>query len=100
MDHLKFVHQRMSSAPPPQPPLSSPAYEVGILCSVTIACDWFIWYIVPGAPLNLDVMIVNSSAVEVSWSPPLLANGIILEYQVYYVDYDKLKMEEKAQKVS
>ena len=27
MNHLKFVHQRMSSAPPPQPPLSSSAYE-------------------------------------------------------------------------
>ena len=50
--------------------------------------------------MNLDLREVNSSAVEVSWSPPLSANGIILEYQVFYISYDKHKIEEKARKVS
>ena len=58
------------------------------------------WNIVPGEPRNLEVTEVNSLAVRVSWSPPISANGIILEYQVHYVGYEKLKAEEKEQKVS
>ena len=50
--------------------------------------------------MNLDLRKVNSSAVEVSWSPPLSANGIILEYQLFYISYDKHKIEEKTQKVN
>ena len=56
--------------------------------------------IVPGVPRNLSLRQVSSSAVEVSWSPPLLANGIIVEYQVHYVGYDKPEIEGKEQKVS
>lgn len=56
-----------------------------------------VWNVVPGEPRNLDVTEVGSTSVRVSWSPPLLANGIILEYQVNYVGYEKV--EEKEQKV-
>ena len=39
----------------------------------------------------------DSSTVRVSWSPPSLANGIILDYQVHYEGY---KTGEKQPTVS
>ena len=64
-----------------------------------------IWNLVPGEPRDLDVTKVGSSAVgasavRVSWSPPLSPNGVILEYQVHYVGYEKVKADEKEQNVS
>ncbi len=63
-----------------------------------------VWNLVPGEPRDLDVTKVGSSAVRapavrVSWSPPLSPNGIILEYQVHYVGYEKAKVDEKEEKV-
>ena len=59
-----------------------------------------IWNLVPGEPRDLDVTKVRLSVVRVSWSPPLSPNGIILEYQVHYVGYNKVKADEKEQNVS
>jgi len=39
--------------------------------------------IVPGAPENLKVEVLNI-AVKISWQPPLLANGIIIFYNITY----------------
>ena len=34
-----------------------------------------------------------------SWSSPVSTNGIILEYQIFYVGYEKHEIEEKMEKV-
>lgn len=54
---------------------------------------------VPGVPVDLQVAFKgkSSSTVRVSWSPPSLANGIILDYQVHYEGY---KAGEKQHTVS
>uniref|UniRef100_A0A0R3RLI5 Fibronectin type-III domain-containing protein n=1 Tax=Elaeophora elaphi TaxID=1147741 RepID=A0A0R3RLI5_9BILA len=38
---------------------------------------------VPSAPRDMEVMLVNASAVKVSWEKPLYANGDIIGYYVY-----------------
>ncbi|VDN02783.1 unnamed protein product [Thelazia callipaeda] len=40
-------------------------------------------FIVPSAPRDLEVVLVNASAVKVSWEKPLYANGDIIGYYVY-----------------
>ena len=41
--------------------------------------------LVPGEPLNVQALAVNSSAVEVTWDPPADGdrNGVIRGYQIY-----------------
>ena len=59
-----------------------------------ITATIFIFILVPGAPINviLDQLNPSKSAIQVTWSPPVSKNGIILEYQVNYVGY---KAEDK-----
>ena len=37
---------------------------------------------VPGVPQDIVVQLINSSAVLVSWFPPSMANGIIVDYEL------------------
>ena len=40
-------------------------------------------FIVPGShPLNLNISIINSSTLLLSWSQPLIPNGIITKYTI------------------
>ena len=38
----------------------------------------------PSNPQNLMVVIVNSTAIMVSWQPPTMPNGVITAYNVWY----------------
>uniref|UniRef100_A0A8R1XR37 Fibronectin type-III domain-containing protein n=1 Tax=Onchocerca volvulus TaxID=6282 RepID=A0A8R1XR37_ONCVO len=38
---------------------------------------------VPSAPRDIEVILVNASAVKISWEKPLYANGDIIGYYVY-----------------
>ena len=40
-------------------------------------------YIVPGPPEDLRIRVLNV-AVEISWEPPLMPNGIITFYNITY----------------
>ena len=43
----------------------------------------FAFIIVPGSfPENLNISFVNSSALHLSWSQPLIPNGIIIKYTI------------------
>ena len=48
---------------------------------------------VPGVPLNLGVVIINSSAVIVSWSSPSMVNGIILNYELCCNKKDEMQQK-------
>ena len=37
---------------------------------------------VPGVPQDIVVQLINSTAVLVTWSPPSMANGIIVDYEL------------------
>ena len=40
-------------------------------------------YIVPGSPpVNLNINVVNSSTLSISWSQPLIPHGIITKYTI------------------
>ena len=39
---------------------------------------------VPSVPVDLDIEIINSSAVVISWSTPFSTNGVILSYELCY----------------
>lgn len=43
--------------------------------------DFF--FLVPSAPRDMEVLLVNASAVKVSWEKPLYTNGDIIGYYVY-----------------
>lgn len=41
-------------------------------------------YVVPmDPPISITVSVVNSTAIEVEWSPPETPNGIIIYYTIY-----------------
>ena len=44
----------------------------------------FILCLAPNPPLNVNASTVNSTAVQISWSPPDITNGIIRYYTVVY----------------
>ena len=40
----------------------------------------------PGtAPVNCSATAINSTAIMITWSPPVMPNGIITDYNVSYV---------------
>ena len=42
-----------------------------------------LFFIGPGSsPTNLNIIIINSFALHLSWSPPLIPNGIITRYTI------------------
>ena len=59
-----------------------------------------IFPLVPGKPRSLVAEVINSSAVSLSWSPPLFKNGIICEYQVNYSGYKPTEREGSSESVS
>ena len=43
----------------------------------------FIFYKGPGSsPLNLKIKVINSSTLQLSWTQPLIPNGIITKYTI------------------
>ena len=46
---------------------------------------WFLFFLVPGEPTNLEAKVLNSSTVGVTWDPPIDKdqNGIIRGYQIH-----------------
>lgn len=36
-------------------------------------------------PLNCEATAINSTAIMITWSPPVMPNGIITDYNVSYV---------------
>lgn len=36
-----------------------------------------------GPPISMIVSVVNSTAIEVEWSPPETPNGVIIYYTIY-----------------
>ena len=53
-----------------------------MLTSYTIKYDDHL--IAPGIPGNLFVNEINSTAITVYWDEPLMTNGIITMYEVFY----------------
>ena len=42
---------------------------------------------VPGStPLNLNISIINSSTLQLSWTQPLIPNGIITKYTINCIE--------------
>ena len=41
------------------------------------------YYIVPSAPVNVSLSVINNDTLLVTWDPPLRPNGIILYYEVH-----------------
>lgn len=42
---------------------------------------------VPDEPKELKVVMLNETAVSLSWAPPDSPNGVIVEYEVIYYGY-------------
>ena len=38
----------------------------------------------PSKPQSLEIISVNSSSVTVQWRPPATANGVIIQYSIFY----------------
>ena len=53
-----------------------------------------IFLLAPGPPLNVNATTISSTAVQVSWSPPNMLNGIVKYYTVIYGFYGSLETEE------
>lgn len=39
---------------------------------------------IPGAPVNLKFTVTSLTSLNVTWEPPLMANGEVLSYEVSY----------------
>ena len=53
------------------------------LCIFQYNCYYCIFDTVPGStPLNLNISFVNSTTLLLSWSQPLIPNGIITKYTI------------------
>ena len=44
----------------------------------------FILLLAPNPPLNVNATTINSTAIQVSWNPPNITNGIIRYYTLVY----------------
>ena len=56
-----------------------------MLCTVKVlVTKCSVLLLAPSPPLNVNAITVNSNAVQVSWSPPDMLNGVIRYYTVIY----------------
>ena len=71
---------------PTSEPLSITTLQGGMhLCMyLSIKLTIILYHSVPSAPRNLNVMVISSTAVTVSWQIPSVTNGIISHYTLYY----------------
>jgi len=51
-------------------------------CFMYIMC---IQYVVPATPQNCSATAVSSTSIMITWAPPVITNGIIIDYSVSYV---------------
>ena len=56
----------------------------GLISAILSSCI----LLVPGPVSSIMVVDLNSTAVQVSWSPPAITNGIIVRYNVTILDTD------------
>ena len=54
----------------------------------------FLYIIAPDPPQSVAVLVINSTAVEVTWDPPSIINGILRYYTVVYRSIDDMEMME------
>ena len=54
----------------------------------------FILLIAPSPPLNVNATTINSTAIQVSWNPPNITNGIIRYYTLVYGRNDSSEIQQ------
>ena len=47
----------------------------------------YTFFVVPSAPVDGSVEMVNSTAVQLKWSPPISLNGHLLYYTITYYEH-------------
>ena len=55
--------------------------------TVNIFASKLLPFSVPGPPTSVKATILDKTSVILSWSPPLISNGLLLGFQVIYYGY-------------
>ena len=53
---------------------------------------------IPGPPRAVQAHPLSHRQIHVKWEPPVITNGIIAKYRVYYVEVSLQEEEEAANK--
>lgn len=41
---------------------------------------------IAGPPLDIEAYAISSKSIQISWKSPIITNGIITKYRIYYTE--------------